>query len=360
MLTRGESGERSDVFSAIKTMTSEFVHLHNHSEYSMLDSPCSVLDVIQWAVDNNAPAVALTDHGNLFGAWEFYTTAREAGVNPIVGCEVYVASGDRRNRRKDHAKPSRLTLLVENAVGYCNLMKLVSLGYTEGFHNKPRIDMEILRAYSEGLITLTGCIHGQVPQLICANRRKEAVGHFKTLIDIMGARNLYIEIQNHYTAQERKVYLLMVDLARAFDIPIVGTNNCHYLRKSDHRLHDVLVCIQTKTTVNNPHRKRYANHYYFKNANEMREALKNYPPQAIRNTLEIAKRCHLKLDYGKLVMPKYDVPAGQTNDSYLKGLAYQGMREKWGGELPSEIPQQLNYELEIIRKTGYAGYFLIV
>ena len=184
-------------------MSSEFVHLHNHSEYSMLDSPCRVSDIIQWAVDNSAPAVALTDHGNMFGAWEFYTTAQEAGVNPIVGCEVYVAPGDRRNRRKDQAEPSHLTLLAENAVGYRNLMKLVSLGYTEGLYNKPRIDMEILRAYREGLIALTGCIHGQVPQLICANRRKAAVGHFKTLIDIMGARHLYVEIQNHLSADGR-------------------------------------------------------------------------------------------------------------------------------------------------------------
>ncbi len=339
----------------------EFVHLHNHSEYSMLDGVCRVPDMIQWAVENSAPAVALTDHGNMFGAWEFYTTAQKAGVNPIVGCEVYVAPGDRKSREKGQGKPYHLTLLAENAAGYRNLLKLVSLGYIEGFYNKPRIDMEILREYREGVIVLTGCIRGQVPQLLCSGKREEGIQCFKTLIDIMGTRNLYVEIQNHYIDKELKAYPMMVNLAKEFDIPIVGTNDCHYLRKSDHRIHDVLLCIQTKTTVNDPNRIRFDNHYYFKSVSEMRETLKKYPPEAISNTYEIAKRCsNFKLDYGNLVMPKYEVPDGQTNDSYLKDLCYQGLREKFRDEIPSTVQEQLDYELDIIRKTGYAGYFLIV
>jgi len=341
-------------------MSGEFVHLHNHSEYSMLDSSCRVADIVQWAVENSAPAVALTDHGNMFGVWEFYTTAQKAGVNPIVGCEVYVAPDDRKKCGINQSSPYHLTLLSENATGYKNLMKLVSLGYTEGLGDKPCIDMELLREYREGIIALTGCIEGQVPHLFATNRRSEAIQCFKTLIDIMGARHLYVEIQNHYLAKELKAYPHMVALAREYEIPIVGTNNCHYLRKTDHRIHDVLLCIQNKTTVKDPYRLRYTHHYYFKSANAMREALKDYPPEAISNTVEIAKRCQLKLDYGKYVLPKYDVPAGHTNDSYLKELCYQGLREKMGGDLPSEIRRQLNYELEIIRKTGYAGYFLIV
>lgn len=326
----------------------------------MLDGACRISDMIQWAVENSAPAVALTDHGNMFGAWEFYTKAQEAGVNPIVGCEVYVAPGDRKKRGKDQGSPYHLTLLVENATGYQNLLELVSLGYTEGFYSKPRIDMEILREYREGIIALTGCIQGQVPQLVASDKREEGIQNFKTLIDIMGPRNLYVEVQNHYIDKELEAYPIMVDLAREFDLPLVGTNDCHYLHKSDHHMHDVLLCIQTKKTVNEQDRMRFDNHFYFKDVDEMREALKNYPPEAISNTLEIAKRCNLKLDYGKSVMPKYDVPEGHTNESYLKELCYQGLREKLGGELSSDVLQRLNHELDIINKTGYPGYFLIV
>ena len=326
----------------------------------MLDGACRISDMIQWAVENSAPAVALTDHGNMFGAWEFYTKAQEAGVNPIVGCEVYVAPGNRTVRGKDQGSPYHLTLLSEDKIGYQNLLELVSRGYTEGFYSKPRIDMEILREYREGIIALTGCIQGQVPQLLSSDKREEGIQNFKTLIDVMGPRNLYVEVQNHYIDKELEAYPIMVDLAREFDLPLVGTNDCHYLHKSDHHMHDVLLCIQMKKTVNDPDRMRFDNHFYFKDVNEMREVLKNYPPEAISNTLEIAKRCNLKLDYSKSVMPKYDVPEGHTNESYLKELCYQGLREKLGGELSSEVLQRLNHELDIINKTGYPGYFLIV
>ena len=341
-------------------MSSEFVHLHNHSEYSMLDGACRIANMVDWAVENSAPAVALTDHGNMFGTLEFYTTARKAGVNPIVGCEVYVAPGSRRTRGKEQGGPYHLTLLVEDATGYRNLIELVSRAYTEGFYSKPRIDMEILREYRDGIIALTGCIQGQVPQLLCSNRREEGIQNFKTLMEIMGERNLYVEVQNHYIDKELEAYPVMVELAKEFNLPLVGTNDCHYLRKSDHRMHDVLLCIQTKKTVNDQQRLQFDNHFYFKSVDEMREVLKNYPPEAIGNTLEIAKRCgNLKLDYGENLMPKYEVPDGHTNDSYLKALCYQGLREKYG-ELSEEIRQRLDYELDIISQTGYSGYFLIV
>ncbi|MDE0468150.1 MAG: DNA polymerase III subunit alpha [Candidatus Poribacteria bacterium] len=340
-------------------MASEFVHLHNHSEYSMLDGACRIEDMVDWAVENSAPAVALTDHGNMFGAWELYSKAKEAGVNPIVGCEAYVAPGDRKTRGKEQGGPYHLTLLAEDATGYHNLLKLISLGYTEGFYSRPRIDMEILREYRDGIIALTGCIQGQVPQLLCSSRQEEGRQHFKTLMEIMGERNLYVEVQNHYIDKEQEAYPIMVQLAKEFNLPLVGTNDCHYLRKSDHGMHDVLLCIQTKKTVNDQQRLRFDNHFYFKNVDEMREALKAYPPEAIANTLEIANRCNLELDYGESVMPKYEVPEGHTNDSYLRELCYQGLREKCG-ELSEEIQQRLDYELDIINKTGYPGYFLIV
>ena len=341
-------------------MATEFVHLHNHSEYSMLDGACRIADMVDWAVENSAPAVALTDHGNMFGAWELYGKAKKAGVKPIVGCEVYVAPGSRTTRGKEQGGPYHLTLLAEDATGYQNLLKLVSLGYTEGFYSKPRIDMEILREYRDGIIALTGCIQGQVPQLLCSNRREEGIQNFKTLMEIMGERNLYVEVQNHYIDKELDAYPIMVQLAKEFNLPIVGTNDCHYLRKSDHGMHDVLLCIQTKRTVNDQDRLRFDNHFYFKSADEMREALKEYPPEAISNTLEIANRCSLKLDYGKSVMPEYEVPEGHTNDSYLKELCYQGLQERYNGELSEPIRERLDYELDIISKTDYSGYFLIV
>ena len=341
-------------------MATEFVHLHNHSEYSMLDGACRIEDMVNWAVENGAPAVALTDHGNMFGAWELYSKATKAGVNPIVGCEVYVAPGSRHERGKGQGGPYHLTLLAEDATGYQNLLKLISLGYTEGFYSRPRIDMEILREYRSGIIALTGCIQGQVPQLLCSNRREEGIQNFKTLMEIMGKDNLYVEVQNHYIDKELEAYPVMVQLAKEFNLPLVATNDCHYLRKSDHEMHDVLLCIQTKKTVKEQNRLRFDNHFYFKNVDEMREALKDYPPEAITNTLEIANRCNLELEYGKNVMPEYEVPEGHTNDSYLKELCYQGLQEKYGSELSEPIRQRLDYELDIISKTDYSGYFLIV
>ena len=342
-------------------MATEFVHLHNHSEYSMLDGACRIENMVNWAVENSVPAVALTDHGNMFGAWELYDKATKAGVNPIVGCEVYVAPGSRKEKKKELGGPYHLTLLAEDATGYQNLLKLVSLGYTEGFYSRPRIDMEILREYRDGIIALTGCIQGQVPQLICSSQREDGIQHFKTLMEIMGERNLYVEVQNHYIDKEQEAYPIMVQLAKEFNLPIVGTNDCHYLRKSDHEMHDVLLCVQMKKTVNDQQRLRFDNHFYFKSVDEMREVLKDYPPEAISNTLEIADRCkNLKLDYGESVMPRYEVPEGHTNDSYLKELCYEGLREKYGGELSEPVRQRLDYELDIINKTGYPGYFLIV
>ncbi len=339
--------------------SSEFVHLHNHSEYSMLDGACRIPDMVDWAVENSVPAVALTDHGNMFGAWELYNKATEAGVKPIIGCEVYVAQGGRKTRAQEPGGPYHLTLLAEDATGYQNLLELVSLGYTEGFNRKPRIDMEILREHRDGIIALTGCIQGQVPQLLCANQRDEAVQNFKTLMEIMGERNLYVEIQNHYIDKELEAYPVMVQLAKEFNLPLVGTNDCHYLRKSDHGMHDVLLCIQMKKTVNDQKRPRFDNHFYFKSVDEMREALKDYPPEAISNTLEIANRCNLQLDYRQDAMPKYEIPDGQTHDSYLRELCYQGLRKKYG-ELSEPIRQRIDYELDIIKQSGYANYFLIV
>ncbi len=355
---RGASTGQGSVISP--SNSSEFVHLHNHSEYSLLDGACRIPDMVQWAIENSSPAVALTDHGNMFGAWEFYNAAKSAGVNPIVGCEVYVETENAKTDKNRRSEPSHLTLLAEDVVGYHNLLELTSLGYTQGFHKKPCINMEILREYHGGIIALTGCINGVVPRLISSNQRDEAVRNLLELKDIMGEDNLFVEVQNHYIDKELAAYPVMVEFANEFNLPIVGTNDCHYLRKSDHRMHEILLCIQTKKTVNDPNRMLFNNQFYFKNVDEMREALKDYPPEAIINTVEIANRCNLKLDYDKSVMPILDIPEGHTQDSYLKEQCYGGLREKYGGHLSESIQKRLEYELDVIKQTGYANYFLIV
>ncbi len=365
----GQSGTISDTERDIPTVQSnvistsngaEFVHLHNHSEYSLLDGACRIPDMVQWAIENSSPAVALTDHGNMFGAWEFYNTAKAAGVNPIVGCEVYVETGKEKSDGNSQCSPSHLTLLAENTEGYHNLLELTSLGYTQGFHRKPRINMEMLREHHGGIIALTGCINGIVPKLICSNQREEAVRNLLELRDIMGEDNLFVEIQNHYTDAELAVYPVMMEFANEFNLPIVGTNDCHYLRKSDHRMHDILLCIQTKKTVNDPKRIRFENQFYFKNVDEMREALKDYPPEAIINTVEIANRCNLKLDYDQSVTPIFEIPEGHTHDSFLREQCHNSLQEKYGGHLSEPIHKRLEYELDVIQQTGYANYFLIV
>ena len=335
-----------------------FVHLHNHSEYSLLDGACRIDDMVDLAVKNSVPAVALTDHGNLFGAYNFYKKSKEKGVNPILGCEVYVAPSNRKVKDKKEGSPYHLTLLAENTTGYQNLLKLVSLGYTEGFYSKPRIDMEIFREHSEGIIGLTGCIAGFVPKIISTDKEK-ARKNFEELIEVLGKRNLYAEVQNHYLPEEKLAYPIIRQLAEEYDIPLVGTNDCHYLTKEDHRMHDVLLCIQMKKTVNDEDRMQFANHFYFKTYDEMKIALADYPESAFTNTFEIAERCQVELDYGDNLLPKYEVPKGYTNDSYLEKLCYDGLKEKYG-DISTEIKERLDYELSIIKATGYAGYFLIV
>lgn len=358
-LKNNETTTGPDILAS-NNISGEFVHLHNHSEYTLLDGACRIPDMVRWAIENSSPAVALTDHGNMFGAWEFYKTAKAEGVNPIIGCEVYVENENSKTNGNGISESSHLTLLAENNEGYHNLLELTSLGYTQGFHRKPRINMEMLREYHSGIIALTGCINGIVPQFICSNQRDEAVRNLLTLKDIMGEDNLYVELQNHYIDKELVTYPVMVELANEYNLSVVGTNDCHYLRKSDHRMHDILLCIQTKKTVNDPDRMRFNNHFYFKNVEEMREALKKYPHEAIVNTLEIANRCNLKLDYDKTVMPKFKVAEGYTQDTYLKELCYEGLRKKYAGHLSEPILKQLEYELDVINKTGYADYFLIV
>ena len=355
---RGDSPEQGNIISP--SNSSEYVHLHNHSEYSLLDSTCRIPDMVEWAVENSSPALALTDHANMFGAWEFYNTAKSAGVNPIVGCEVNVTTESIKTGGNSKNTLYHLTLLAEDAVGYRNLLELTSLGYTKGFDRKPSIGLDMLREYHDGIIILTGCINGLVPKLIWSDQKDEAVRNLLDLKDIMGEDNLFVEVQNHYLEKELRRYPIVCDLANEYNLNIVGTNDCHYLKKSDHRLYDILQCIKSKKTVNDPQRKRFNEHFYFKNIEEMRDAFKDFPSEAIFNTTEIANRCNLILDYDRNVIPKFDIPEGFTQDSYLEKLCYDGLKQKIGGHLSDPICKQLEYELNVIKQAGYVDYFLIV
>ena len=337
-----------------------FVHLHNHSDYSMLDGMNTLDKMVEWAVKNSAPAIALTDHGNMFGAYDFYTTATEKGVKPIIGCEVYVApEDDRKSREKNQGSAYHLTLLAENNEGYKNLINLVSNAYIEGFYRRPRIDTEILREYNKGIIVLTGCVQSELAQLLWNGTKKESANRFRTLLDIIGNENIYVEIQNHGLEQELTVYPQLVELAKEFNLPLVGTNDCHYLECGNHEAHDVMLCVQMKKKTTDKDRIKFDNEFFFKSMDEMKEALQDYPEECITNTQIIADRCDVKLEKLENTIPKFpDLPQGETEQSYLKKLCYEGLERRI--TVTSAIKDRLENELKVINETGYDGYFLIV
>lgn len=340
----------------------EFVHLHNHSEYSLLDGACRIDDMIDWAKKHNARALGITDHGNMFGAFEFYQKANDKGIKPIIGCEVYVAPNKRYDRDEKNRQGSshHLVLLAENNDGYQNLMKIVSRGHIEGFYYVPRIDLELLAEHHKGIIATTACLKGRVPDLLLEDEQKLAVEHLMKLRDIMGEDNLFIEIHNHGLDEEKKVMPQLVELSKKHGIPMIGANDSHYISKDDYELHDIFLAIGTNSNVDDKKRLRFStDQFYMKTNAEMAEALKEFPDEVLKNSLEIADRCELQLDHEGYFMPKCEVPDEHTADSYLKELCYKGVVEKFG-EVKPEVEKQLEYELGIIGKMNYSDYFLIV
>lgn len=340
----------------------EFVHLHNHSEYSLLDGACRIDDMCEWAKEHNARAIGITDHGNMFGAFEFYQKANENGVKPIIGCEVYVAPNKRYERDEKNRQGSshHLILLAEKTEGYRNLMKLVSRGYTEGFYYVPRIDMEILDEHHRGIIAMTACIKGRVPDLLLKGERQAAVEHLMKLRDIMGEDNIFLEIHNHGLSEESEVMPKMVELSSETGIPMVGANDCHYISKDDYRLHDVLLAVGTNNNIDDEDRLRFSSdQFYIKTNYEIAQTFRDFPDEVWKNTLEIASRCEVELDYGEYLMPKFEVPEEYTADTYLRELCFSGAKERFG-EIKPEVEERLNEELDVIKEMGFAGYFLIV
>ena len=340
-----------------------FVHLHCHSEFSLLDASVRVAELVKKAAGLGMPAVAVTDHGNLHAAVPFYQAARKAGVKPIIGCEVYVAPGSMLDRNGSSAKDSayHLTLLATDAEGYGNLVKLVTSAHLEGFYYKPRVDRERLAAHSKGLIALSGCVKGEVPTLLAGARMKEAKETVAAYRDIFGPENYFIELTEFGLDAQRRVNPELIKLAREFDLGLVATNDVHFLEKSHHEAHDVLICIGSASMVVDEKRQRYSPELYFKSSEEMR-ALFAELPEACDNTLRIADRCHFEMEFGVPKYPNFDSPDARSREQYLRDLCYGGLRTRFGARVDTdaELTTRLNYELSVIEKTGFISYFLIV
>src|SRR6516164_4858544 len=339
-----------------------FVHLHLHTEFSLLDGSIRMKELMKKAAEFEMPAVAMTDHGNLFGAVEFFQEAQRAGVKPIVGCEVYVAPGSHKDRppsRRDSAY--HFTLLAENEIGYRNLVKLVTTAHLDGFHYAPRIDKELLAARSTGLVGLSGCLAGEINSAIQANNIEKARQSAAEYRDILGAENFFLELHDHGMDEQKKCNTELVQLARDLGVALVAANDVHFLRRSDHEAHDVMLCIGTGKMVQDESRMRYLPELYFKSPAEMRQLFRDFP-EAITNTLHVGERCHLDLEFGRSKYPEYPVPAGKTREEYLRELCYQGLRARYGERAPgdSELTRRLEYELGVLEKTGFVSYLLIV
>ena len=344
----------------------DFTHLHVHTQYSLLDGANPIGKLIDQAVHHRMPALAITDHGNLFGAIEFYQKAMSAGIKPIIGCEMYVAPKSRFD--KEPSGPTNeyyhLILLAMDHTGYKNLLKLVSASHLEGFYYKPRIDKELLQQYSQGLIGLSGCLRGEVPTWITKDQRENAVQAAGEHTEILGKGNFYLELQDNKLKEQDKVNRALVELSRKLNIPLAATNDCHYLHRNDAKAHDILLCLQTGKTISDPNRMRFStDEYYFKSYEEMQSGFSELP-QALMNTKTIAERCNLDLTFKAVHLPQYQVPEGHTREQYLEMIARKGLEKRIKEQTTSNPKENYNNRLEkelsIIISMGYAGYFLIV
>lgn len=338
-----------------------FVHLHVHSEYSLLDGACRLTRLVDTAVKQGANAVAVTDHGNMFAAVDFYKAAIKKGIKPIIGCEVYMAARSRFDKTTEYDRRNyHLILLCENNTGYQNLIKLVSKSWTEGFYGKPRIDKELLEEYHEGIICLSACLAGEIPQYLLQGdytKARETANYYNKLF---GSGNYFLEIQNHNIKEQLIVLPQIIQLSEETGIPLVATNDCHYIEKTDSQTHEILLCIQTNHTINDSDKMEFqTDEFYVKNEEEM---LALFPtiPQAIQNTQLIADRCNVTFEFGKTKLPHFDVPDNRNHFEYFKEQCYRGLYNHYGAKPAQEIIDRLEYELKIVNQMGYVDYYLIV
>ncbi len=337
-----------------------FVHLHLHTQYSLLDGSIRIDALMRRAKELNMPAVAITDHGNMYGVVEFVKTALEYGIKPIVGCEVYMAAGSMHDKQpvSGRAETYHFTLLAKDNIGYHNLIKLVSAAHIDGFYYKPRIDKELLRKHSEGLIGLSGCFKGEINQALIAENPAKARQSVQEFIDIFGHENFFIELHDHGMEQQARTNPILIEFAREFNLGLVATNDVHFLNKLDHEAHDVMICIGTQSMVQDEKRMRYSPELYFKSGDEM-QALFHATPEAISNTLAIADRCNVTLDFGVTKYPSYQCPDGLTAEEYMRQICNAGFEERYGKDADPVLRERLEYELGVLVKTGFIDYFLI-
>ncbi|HEY8902543.1 MAG TPA: DNA polymerase III subunit alpha [Chthoniobacterales bacterium] len=340
-----------------------FVHLHLHTEYSLLDGAVRTKALMKRALEYGMPAVAMTDHGNLFGAVEFYQNAVKAGVKPIIGCEMYIAPGSMREKKASSGKDAayHFTLLAETDEGYRNLVKLVSAAHLEGFYYKPRVDKELLAQHSAGLIALSGCLKGEVNQWLQQGQPQKARETVAAYRDIFGGENFFIELHDHGIEQQKRNNPELIRIAKEFGLGLVAANDVHFLDRTHHDAHDVMICIGTGAMIHDEKRMHYVPELYFKSGDEM-AAIFAEVPEACANTLRIAERVSMQLEFGKPKYPDYAPPEGKTRMEYLRELCFEGLRARYGERAESDevLRQRLEYELGVIEKTGFISYFLIV
>ena len=337
-----------------------FAHLHVHTEYSLLDGACRIRDLPKLVKELGQTAVAITDHGVMYGAIDFYRACKAQGIHPVIGCEVYVARRTRLDKTYELDAESRhLVLLCENETGYRNLSYLVSQAFVDGFYIKPRIDLDLLRRHSEGLIGLSACLAGEIPRRLVNGDYDGAKEYALTMQDILGEGNFYLELQDHGIPDQTTVNRGLLRLHQETGIPLVCTNDAHYLRREDAESHDVLLCIQTGKTVDDENRMRYEPQNFYLRSTEEMEALFAGYPDAVENTQRIADRCRFDFTFGKYHLPEFRLPPGYDSPTYLRELCEKGFAERYGAQKP-EYHRQLEYELAMIEKMGFTDYFLIV
>ncbi len=338
---------------------SKFTHLHLHTQFSLLDGFAKIDDMLDRVKELGMDSVAVTDHGNMFGAVEFYKRAKEKGIKPIIGCEVYVTNGSYLDKDPRDKVRNHLILLAKNERGYQNLIKIVSEGYVNGFYYKPRVDLSILKAYSDGIICLSACLGGEIPRLLREGNYQKAKDKALEYSGIFGKENFYLELQDHGLIEQKRVNIELNRIHEETGIPLVATNDVHFTNKSDYKIHDVLLCIQTGATVNQEKRMRFPNdQFYIKSPQEMEEILGSYEG-AIENTQKIADACNFNFEFHNLKLPIFDIPKGYTNSQYLRKLVFEGLEKKYS-VVSEEIKERAEFELSTIENMGYIDYFLIV
>jgi len=340
---------------------SDFVHLHVHTEYSLLDGANRIRDLVSRTKELGMNSIAITDHGVMYGVIDFYKECVKQGIKPIIGCEVYTAARTRHDKQTGiDASQGHLILLAKNNQGYKNLMEIVSLGFTEGFYYKPRIDMEVLEQHAEGLICLSACLSGDIPKAILNGNYQKAKEIALTFKKIFGDGNFYLEIQDNGIQDQKVVNQNLIKLSNECDIPLVATNDAHYLKKEDSEIHEILLCIQTGKNIDDEDRMKFATpEFYIKSPEEMNQKFGGISG-AIKNTAEIAEKCNVNIEFGKIKLPGYEITSGTDNFTYLKELCFDGLKKRYGEKVEEKKKQRLEYELKTIHDMGYIDYFLIV